>query len=305
MKVSLIATVKDSSDHVGEFLESIRMQTRAPDEVVVVDGGSTDGTLDILRGAEGVTVIEEPGANIARGRNVAVTAATHEVIAVSDADCVLSPDWLERLLVPIERGADVAMGAYRARAETFFQACAAAVAVPDPAELRAGTFMPSARSVAFRREAFLDAGGYPEWLDRGEDMWLDLQWRRRGARMELAADAVADWRVRPSLVEHWAQYRDYARHDAIAGMYSSRHALRFGVYAGAAYALTRRGRPLKLAALAGAFYAAKPLRRTVRLLPPGPKRAGAVAAVPAMMVFTDVAKMAGYLHGLLERGRRG
>jgi len=303
VKVSLIATVKDSAEHVGEFLDSIRAQTRAPDEVVVVDAGSTDGTLEILRAAEAVTVVEEPGANIARGRNVAVAAATHDVIAVSDADCVLAPDWLERLLVPIERGADVSMGFYRPRAETFFQACAAAVAVPEPGEVRPETFMPSSRSVAFRREACLDAGGYPEWLTRGEDMWLNLRWREQGVRMELAADAVAEWRPRPTLIEHWDQYAGYARHDAIGGMYGRRHAIRFAVYAGAAVALTGRGRLLKIAAVAGAAYAARPIRRAMRLLPPGSGR-GAALAVPALMAFTDLAKMSGYIRGLLDRGRR-
>src|SRR5947208_1677009 len=136
MKVSLVATVKDAGEHIGEFLASVSAQTRAPDEVVIVDGGSTDRTLEVLRGAEGVTVVEEPGANISRGRNLAVAAATHDVIAVSDADCVLDSHWLERLLLPIEAGADVAMGAYRARTDGFFQVCASAVAVPDVGELR-------------------------------------------------------------------------------------------------------------------------------------------------------------------------
>ncbi len=44
MKVSLITTVKDAADDVGPFLASLAVQTRQPDEVVVVDGGSTDGT---------------------------------------------------------------------------------------------------------------------------------------------------------------------------------------------------------------------------------------------------------------------
>src|SRR5438105_2321925 len=300
MKVSLMATVKDAGENVGEFLASIRAQTRAPDEIVIVDGGSTDGTTEILRTAEGVTVIEEPGANIARGRNVAIAAATHDVIAVSDADCILDPEWLERLLVPMERGADVAMGAYRPRADGLFQTCASAVTVPDPDELRAERFMPSSRSVAFRRDAFLDAGGYPEWLDRGEDMYLNLRWREAGARMELAADAVVEWRVRPSLAEHWRQYADYARHDAIAGMYADRHAIRFGVYGAAALAIAgRRSGLLKLGAAAAALYAATPIRRAMRRLPPD-QRGAALVAVPALMALTDLAKMAGYLRGLRD-----
>ena len=85
MKVSLIATVKDAGDHVGQFLGSVAAQTVQPDEVIVVDGGSTDGTLDALRAAKDITVIEEPGANIARGRNVAIAAATHDVPGQSPA----------------------------------------------------------------------------------------------------------------------------------------------------------------------------------------------------------------------------
>src|SRR5439155_1959215 len=140
-KVSLVATVKDAGDHVGRFLGSVAGQTLQPDEVIVVDGGSTDGTLDALRAATGITVIEEPGANIARGRNVAIAAATHDVIAVSDADCIPDERWLERLLAPMERGADVSMGANVARAEGFFQVCSGAVAVPEPSEFHAATFM--------------------------------------------------------------------------------------------------------------------------------------------------------------------
>ena len=55
MKVSLIATVLNGAEHIEEFLGSLEAQTRAPDEVVIVDGGSTDGTLQLVRRAEGVT----------------------------------------------------------------------------------------------------------------------------------------------------------------------------------------------------------------------------------------------------------
>ena len=301
MKVSLISTVKDSAEHVGEFLESVREQTRPPDEVVIVDGGSTDGTAEILRAAD-VTLIEEPSANIARGRNAAIAAATHDVIAVSDADCVLEPAWLERLLVPLEGGADVSMGAYRARADGFLEVCMAAVAVPEPDELRAETFMPSSRSVAFTRDAFLAAGGYPEWLDRGEDMYFDHRLRETGARMELASDAVAEWRVRSGLAEHWRQYEGYARYDAVGGMYPRRHAIRFAVYGGAALLVRpRRGRLMGLAAVAGAAYASKPVRRAMRRLNDPRERRAALVVVPALLAYTDLAKMAGYVRGLNRR----
>jgi glycosyltransferase involved in cell wall biosynthesis len=305
MKVSLVATVKDAARYVGEFLASVAAQTRAPDEVIVVDGGSTDGTLETLRAASGVTLIEEPGANIARGRNLAVRAAAHDAMAVSDADCVLEPRWLERLIEPLERGADVSMGVYRPLARTFFEECAAAISIKEPDELREDTYMPSARSVAFRRDAFERAGGYPEWMALGEDMYLNHRWRELGVRMDLARDAVVARRPRPDLAAYWRQFAGYAEHDARGGMHAGRHALRFAAYGALAVAVASRRRGLlALAVAAGGLYAARPVRRAWRRMPSPGRRLAALGAVPALMAATDVAKMAGYLRGIGGRARR-
>src|SRR5437762_986928 len=139
MKVSLISTVKDvGPEHVREFLDSLRAQTRHPDETIIVDGGSTDGTLEALQEATDVTVISEPGANISRGRNVAIAAAAHDVIAATDADCTLAPDWLERLLAPIENVADVSDDFYVPEGDSFLQTCMAAVSLREPDEIGPG-----------------------------------------------------------------------------------------------------------------------------------------------------------------------
>jgi glycosyltransferase involved in cell wall biosynthesis len=48
MRISLIATVRNERETIGAFLDSLLEQSRAPDEVVIVDGASTDGTLEVL-----------------------------------------------------------------------------------------------------------------------------------------------------------------------------------------------------------------------------------------------------------------
>ena len=300
-KVSLITTVKNASRYVGAWLDSVASQTRPPDEVIVVDGGSTDGTLEVLRAAQSITLIEEPGANIARGRNVAIQAAVHDVIALTDADCVLEPTWLAQLLTRMDAGADVAMGFYRPVAETFWQTCSAAVSLPRPGEIREDRFMPSGRSVAFRRDAIETVGGFPEWLTIGEDMYVDQEWRRLGMRMDLAADAVVGWRVRSGVGATWRQYFEYARGDAIARMHPRRHLVRFVTYTGTLSALSSSRRwPRLLAVAAGTAYATRPIRRARGMLETPRLRAAACVVVPAMMAFSDAAKMAGYLAGLLD-----
>jgi cellulose synthase/poly-beta-1,6-N-acetylglucosamine synthase-like glycosyltransferase len=233
---------------------------------------------------------------------VAIRAAAHDVIAVTDGDCVLAPDWLQLLLEPIERGVDVSAGFYRPLAGSFLEVCSGAVSLPEPEEVRTG-WMPSARSIAFRRGVYEAAGGYPEWLDVGEDMYLNHRLVDAGAQIELAPRAIAYWRVRPTLAQTWRQYRRYAEGDAVARMYPGRHLLRFAAYTMAVAAMvTRHGWLVRLAVLGGAAYAARPLRRAIRRLPEGsPDRARAIVAVPAMMVFIDAAKMWGYLRGLASR----
>jgi glycosyltransferase involved in cell wall biosynthesis len=304
MKVSLISTVKDAGPAIQGFLGSLASQTRAPDEVVIVDGGSTDGTLEALRAAPGLTVLSEPGANIARGRNMAIAAATHDVIAVTDGDCELASDWLERLVVPVEAGADVSAGFYRPLTSSFFQECVAATNMPDPAEVGPG-WMPSSRSLAFRREAFDAAGGYPEWLAIGEDMYLNHRFVELGMRFGYATDAVVSWRLRPSVGATWRQYAGYARGDALAGMYPGRHAARFAAYGVLGAALASRNRWLLGAAvLGGSAYARRPLGRAWRRFVdrPGVRIAG-LGAVPVTMAFLDLAKMSGYASGRVARRR--
>ena len=293
-----MTTVKDARPHIAPFLDSVRAQTRQPDEFIVVDGGSADGTMEELHGRPGVTVLSEPGANISRGRNIGIRAATHDVLALTDADCVLDRDWLARLLEPLEHGADVSAGFYRPLAMSFFEVCAAAVSVPQASELRPG-WLPSSRSIAFRREAWEAAGGYPEWLAIGEDMYFNHRLLDAGVEIELAPGAVAWWRVRATPAETWRQYSGYAEGDALGGMYPRRHAVRFATYTLAGLALASRNRVLLgLGAAAALTYVRKPMRRAWLRLDTPADRAMATLVVPAVMAFVDAAKIWGYARGL-------
>lgn len=312
--VSLILTVKDEAESLPELLASIATQTWPPDEVIVVDGGSRDGTVAILRGWASrlpLTVIELPGASIAQGRNAALERARGEVVAVTDGGVVLEPDWLQRLvepfLAPEREQPDVVSGFFRAAPRTLFELALGVTTLPDVEEIRPERFLPSSRSVGFRRSWFLAGIRYPSWLDYCEDVIFDLRLRRAGARFHFQPEAVVWFRPRRSLAEFWRQYYRYARGDGKAGLFTSRHLIRYATYLGLIPAvLLTRDRRLALAAGLGALaYLRRPLRRLWRRREIGPRRLVVAALlVPLIRLVGDLAKMAGYPAGVAWRVRR-
>ncbi|MBR9689885.1 MAG: glycosyltransferase family 2 protein, partial [Candidatus Altiarchaeota archaeon] len=103
-KVTVICTLKNEILGLDILMSSLLNQTTKPNEIVVVDGGSTDGTLERLKEwieifskiKVKMKVLQEKGANIARGRNLAIEAASSEFIASIDGGCVAKRLWLEK-----------------------------------------------------------------------------------------------------------------------------------------------------------------------------------------------------------------
>jgi glycosyltransferase involved in cell wall biosynthesis len=307
LRVTLVSTVLNEGASIGALIDAIDAQTRPPDEIVIADGGSRDGTPQALAvwaaRNPAVTVLSIPGANISAGRNAAIAHAAGPLIAVTDAGGTPEPGWLEALVAGFSEGVDVVMGFYRPDPRTRFERIFSCLNLPDASEVDPAKFMPSSRSVAFTKAAWEEAGGYPEWLDIGEDMFFNFQLVRHGAKRVFAPAALVNWRLRPDLRSTFRQYYRYARGDGKAGMYPRRHTLRFGTYFFAAL-LLRMGkrRPALLLLLVAALPArmAAAYRRAYRRLPPD-ELAQAVVLLPALEVFIDLAKMAGYLAGATVR----
>jgi glycosyltransferase involved in cell wall biosynthesis len=221
--VSLITTVHNEEASIGPLLDAILAQARQPDEFIIVDAGSTDRTREVIADCQSrglrVRLIVEPGANRSRGRNLAVQAASGDIIACTDAGCIPDPDWLQRLIAPFEldEPPDVVSGYYRPGAHTWTERLIAAATVPAVSEVNPETFLPSSRSVAFARRAWQAVGGYPEYTGYAEDTAFGLSLRAAGFRFRFQPDAVVRWGMRGSLFDLFRQFYRYARSDGQLG----------------------------------------------------------------------------------------
>ena len=318
MKVSLILTVLNEGGYIRRLLESVSWQSRLPDEVVVCDGGSTDDTVAVIEEYANrlpLRVIVAPGANISQGRNAAIRAASGDIIAVTDAGVWLEEGWLEELLRAGKWGnegnwgnggnegkAAMAAGFYKSDPQNAFEVALGATTLPEVGEIDPAKFLPSSRSVAFRKEAWEAVGGYPEWLDYSEDVVFDLAMRKKFGAFAFAPKAVAHFRPRPSLAAFAKQYFNYAKGDGKANLWPKIHFIRYFTYLAAAPLLVYAAVTVSpwlwaLGAVAGLAYIRRPLQRLA-------KRTGdlknwtdwpkALFWIPVIRVTGDVAKMIGY-----------
>ena len=306
--ISLIATVLNEGDSIRPLLQSIVAQSRQPDDIVFVDGGSADDTVAILRSYADrlpLRVLVEPGCNISRGRNIAMAAASGDIIAVTDAGVQLHERWLERITDPLLRDdtVDIVSGFFNASPQTPFEAALGAVTLPLANEIDAATFLPSSRSLALRKSAAEAAGRYPEWLDYCEDLIFDLRLKRVCGAIDFAPDAIVYFRPRQSARAFWRQYFLYARGDGKADLWRKRHTARYIAYLLLLPLLLWLGaaHPIFWLALiiGGGAYMHQPLRRLPTNLSRLPESSAlawlrCLALLPMLRALGDVAKMLGY-----------
>ncbi len=232
--ISVIATVLNESGSIEELVRSLAAQSLTPSEIVIVDGGSTDGTWEKLEQLssrypllkairdESCNLRNTPGP-IARGRNVAIAAARGEVIACCDAGCSYAPDWLSNLTAPMaDSGAQYVLGGSRIdlRQATAWDIAAAPLMGISTSE--AGTRRScTARSMAFTKELWHRAGKFPETTLLGEDTWFDL---RAGELVEvsLATNAMAIYRPQLTFSEAANTIARYAAADGALGLRRAR-----------------------------------------------------------------------------------
>ncbi|MBV9088727.1 MAG: glycosyltransferase [Mycobacteriaceae bacterium] len=220
--VSVVVPTLNEASGIGSLLESLRRQSYPVSELIVADGGSTDGTRDIVARDPAVTLVDNPRRHAAAGRNVALRRCTTDWVLFTDGDCRPAPDWALELMAAARSGPDVVAVGGRLTAEpaTAFERVCARMLLEAVLRHSAGSRPVTAKTLdgalvtancAYRRHILERVGGFDErFANFGED--IDLMFRvldLNAGRLLHTANAVVVGDMPDTLgatVRKWRQY---------------------------------------------------------------------------------------------------
>lgn len=229
-KFSIIATVKNEHNVITSFIDSLLHQTLPPDEIIIVDGNSTDGTNEILKKYEkdGYIQLISQNCNISQGRNLAIKHSKNSYIASTDAGCIVDSKWLEEISNTFKHPdlPDVVSGNFKfVYHNAFEEAVVLATNNPDRENSDEAIYFPSSRSIAFKKDAWKKAKGYPEWLYAAEDTLFNIRLQQFGFKFRFAKKAFVKWRPRETWRAFIKQHFNYARGNGRVGIGSQGYLL--------------------------------------------------------------------------------
>lgn len=206
MKISVVATVLNNASTVHELVDSLLRQSRKPNEIIIVDGGSKDGTFEILKGYEAKHDnfrVFSKNLNKAQSRNFGISQANFRIIAQIDGSCVAHKHWLKRLAWPMrDKEVGVAAGFYRIVADGPIAKAVSPFIGVTSKMLDPRAFMPTGRSMAIRKKIWERLRGYSEDLQwSGEDNLFNYKLLEKQVRIERVPEAVVYWHAPKTLGE--------------------------------------------------------------------------------------------------------
>ena len=199
LSVSVVIPVYNGAATLPAGLRALQRQTHPPDEVIVVDDGSTDGSAGVARGlgtlhGSPVHVISQPNAGPAAARNRGATAAQGDVLLFTDADCVPAPAWV-KCMVAAFADPDVvgAKGVYRTRQRELVARFVQAEYEDRYDRMRPLTAIDfvDTYSAGYRRDVFLASGGFDTSFPTAsvEDQEFSFRLAEAGHRLVFVPDA--------------------------------------------------------------------------------------------------------------------
>ena len=227
--VTVVVPCRNEAATIRQLLDAVAAQTRAPDDVVIVDDGSTDRTplvVEDWRRAHphiSIRVIPGPGRGVGAAVNAGIAACNAEVIVRLDGHSIPSPDYIAASLAALSQpGVGVAGGVWKIEPGAPTVVARAIARVVSHSLGSGGAHYRGASDAtetavavdtvpfgAFRRALWQQVGGFDETLIANEDYDFNYRVRRAGLKVVLDPRIQSAYFARPTLAALGRQYHRY------------------------------------------------------------------------------------------------
>jgi len=208
-RVTVLIPCYNAAPYLAEALDSVFAQTRQPDEVILIDDASTDGSLEVAERYQIRILRNETNVGSAVSRNKGIAHATGDLVAMLDADDIWFPDHLETMVGLLHRHPEAALAGSDSREHGGGSAvvrCRIPEGGPQYCFWEAfDTWLVPHSSAVIRASALREVGGYRAPANAGEDfdLWLRLSWRYPAVSV---SRVTVLWRVHARQLSHGAYW---------------------------------------------------------------------------------------------------
>ncbi|MES1198082.1 MAG: glycosyltransferase [Chitinophagaceae bacterium] len=224
--VSLIIPIFNESQTIAGLINTIKEQSLQPEEIILVDGGSTDNTIQIAKklttGFSSFKIIEVGRAMPGKGRNIGAEYSNKEWIAFTDAGIKLDKYWMENLLKKTKEipGADIIYGNFSPQINKFFDKCAAISYVTplQPGKIRTK----SIASCLMKKEVWEKTGGFPNWRAAEDLIFIEKAEKSNYKSIE-APEAMVYWELHSDLKSTYQKFELYSIYNVWAEKQANWH----------------------------------------------------------------------------------
>ena len=231
-RVSVVVCAYNAERTIHRCLASLAALNYPDYEVILVNDGSRDRTLEIAESYDFCRIISQPNKGLSVARNVGAEAASGEIVAYTDSDCVADPDWLNYLVAKMEVSNLAACGGPNfPPPENALVPAVVAVAPGGPTHVLISDEVAehiAGCNMAFAREVLMRLGGFdPVYRAAGDD--VDICWRFQDAGFVIGFSPVAVvWHFRRNTVSAYCnQQRGYGKAEALV---YAKHPFRFNLF---------------------------------------------------------------------------
>lgn len=309
VKVTFIATVFNEEKNVKFLLESLFSQTKFPDEIIIVDGGSTDNTVSEISSFKfpesaanaRIKLLFKKG-NRSVGRNEAIKNSSNEIIVCSDAGCILDKNWIKNIVNPFaDKDIDVVAGYYEGKSENVFQKCLIPYVLIMPDKVDANNFLPATRSMAFKKSIWEKVKGFPEKFSNNEDYVFAKKLEKNKAKIVFEKKAIVYWIPRNNFKDTFIMFYRFAKGDAESKIFRPKISLIFlrytiGLFLVIFYLIFKSEIILNAILILILLYILWSIVKNYKYV----KKNAAILYLPLLQITSDIAVIIGTIRGFLR-----